>query len=97
MKHAHVISLLLVMGFLSSPLIVTASSAGQSPHYSSDETVGDHTRDWLELQRRGEQASTTEQTLAPAVRDRTYERYLKSFEQPIPDAFYSRDRFREGN
>lgn len=61
----------------------------------SDEQVGDLSHDWLKLQRRGDKASPNVQTLAPLIRDRVYQRYMDSFEQPIPDNFYSRDRFRD--
>lgn len=58
--------------------------------------VGDVTRDWLVLQREGEQASPIERTLPGPIQDRIYQRYLQSFEYPIPENFYSRDTFREG-
>ncbi len=69
--------------------------ARRSVFAHSDERVGDLSHDWLQLQRHGDEASENSQTLAPLIRDRGYQRYMESFEQPIPDNFYSRDRFRD--
>ncbi len=60
------------------------------------DVMGENSRDWLELQRGGEQSSLHEQRLTPAVQDRVYQRYLDSFEYPIPENFFSRDQFLEG-
>ena len=43
--------------------------------------------DWLALQRAGDAASTTRQSLSGDAMDRAHQRYLKSFEQPIPARF----------
>jgi hypothetical protein len=47
--------------------------------------VGDATDMLLALQRSGELASATPRPIAGPVAHRSYERYLKSFEHPIPE------------
>jgi hypothetical protein len=47
--------------------------------------VGDATDTLLALQRSGEFASATPRPIAGPVAHRSYERYLKSFEHPIPE------------
>ncbi len=47
--------------------------------------VGDATQGLLAWQRSGEIASPTPRPIAGAVANRSYERYLKSFEFPIPE------------
>ncbi len=97
MRHFFAGAVVLSLIGMVLPLSTVASDTGQPGVPASDETIGDHTRDWLDLQRQGQQASKTDQNLAPAVEDRIYQRYLDSFEYPIPENFYSRDSFREGN
>ena len=48
--------------------------------------LGTRTRDYLERQRSGEEASNAHGLTPPAER-RARKRYLKSFEHPIPDQF----------
>ncbi|KQW55871.1 DUF3613 domain-containing protein [Variovorax sp. Root411] len=47
--------------------------------------VGDATQGLLAWQRSGEIASATSRPIAGAIANRSYERYLKSFEFPIPE------------
>lgn len=49
--------------------------------------VGDATRNLLEKQRSGALASGTARPIAGEVAQRSYERYLRSFERPIPESF----------
>jgi hypothetical protein len=51
--------------------------------------VGDATQGLLAWQRSGEISSATPRPIAGAVANRSYERYLKSFEFPIPERFGS--------
>lgn len=51
--------------------------------------VGDATLNLLAWQRSGEIASRTPRPIAGPVAGRSYERYLKSFEYPIPEKFNS--------
>jgi hypothetical protein len=57
--------------------------------------VGEITRDWLDMQREGRQASSIDHSLPPRVQDRIYQRYLDSYEHPIPENYFSLDRFRD--
>ncbi len=77
---------------------VTVAMAGGEDRqylYHHPSTMGEVTRDWLELQREGQQASASDQSHSPRVQDRLYQRYLDSYRYPIPENFYSPDRFRE--
>lgn len=47
--------------------------------------AGVESRRWLQAQGSREQASATQPTLSGPVMRRVHERYLKSFEQPIPE------------
>lgn len=92
--YSVVIVLSLLAGMIAPLHAVDTRPAGPLPDTPVKAEEG--SRDWLDLQRQGEQASATHQQLPPAVQDRIYQRYLDSFEFPIPENFYSRDRFVEG-
>jgi hypothetical protein len=47
--------------------------------------MGDATQSLLSRQRSGEIASRTPRPIAGSVASRSYERYIKSFEHPIPE------------
>ncbi|RZL89519.1 MAG: DUF3613 domain-containing protein, partial [Variovorax sp.] len=49
--------------------------------------VGDATAGLLALQRDGTAASPVPRPITGDVAERSYQRYLKSFEQPIPERF----------
>jgi hypothetical protein len=51
--------------------------------------VGDATQDLLAWQRSGEIASVTPRPIAGEIASRSYQRYLKSFEFPIPESMGS--------
>ena len=51
--------------------------------------VGDATRSLLEKQRSGTLAADTPRPITGEVAQRSYERYLRSFERPIPENFNS--------
>lgn len=51
--------------------------------------VGDSTSSLFAWQRSGEVASKTPRPIAGSVASRSYERYLKSFEHPIPERMSS--------
>lgn len=53
--------------------------------YSLPLQVGDATSNLFAWQRSGEVASKTARPIAGSVAGRSYERYLKSFEHPIPE------------
>jgi hypothetical protein len=48
------------------------------------------TQQWLELQRSGKSASSQAQPISGEVMDKVHQRYLKSFEKPIPE-FYKHE------
>jgi len=49
--------------------------------------VGTDTRAWLELQRSGAASTPQVQPVPGEVADKVYQRYLNSFDQPIPAEF----------
>jgi hypothetical protein len=49
--------------------------------------VGSATRQWLDNQRQGRQASAQAQPLSGPVQEQVHERYRKSFSHPIPLRF----------
>lgn len=69
-----------------------AASGEQSPDKPKAYETGESTKTWLDLQRSGNQASSHAQPISGPVMLRSYERYLKSFERPIPDKFDRYDR-----
>jgi len=50
---------------------------------------GEATRQWLDRQRQGSQASARAQPLSGPVLEQIHERYRKSFAHPIPERFES--------
>ncbi len=68
-------------------MIVGISVQAQHQHEPGPES-GEQTRSWLELQRSGEQASETQQTVSGDVAAAIYQRFVDSFEHPIPE-YYS--------
>jgi hypothetical protein len=59
--------------------------------------VGEATQSLLAWQRSGEVASKTPRTIAGDVASRSYQRYLKSFEYPIPERMSSSLKSTSGN
>lgn len=49
--------------------------------------IGAQTRQWLELQRSNNAALGAPRPMPGEVADEVYQRYLKSFTNPIPDQF----------
>ncbi|HZX32443.1 MAG TPA: DUF3613 domain-containing protein [Rhodocyclaceae bacterium] len=49
--------------------------------------AGAETRQWLDNQRQGRQASPKAQPLSGPVQEQVHERYRKSFSHPIPQRF----------
>jgi hypothetical protein len=54
---------------------------------TADPKPGTETREWLDLQKSGKSASKVERPVTGEIAEKTYDRYLKSFDQPIPEKF----------
>ena len=54
---------------------------------ASEQQTGSSVRRLLDLQRSGEQASENRQYVSGAEMQRIYQRYLDSFEHPVPELF----------
>ena len=83
---------LLLFGF-SSVSSVMANDAEDSKKVAIPSTHGHESspvQQWLELQRSGTAASSHAQPMSGEVMEKVYQRYLKSFEKPIPE-FYEHD------
>ena len=78
--------LAIVIIALAAPL-AQAEDAATAQQEAPPAQVGDETRAWLQLQASGAASVTTPATTSGEVADRVYQRYLKSFEHPIPEQF----------
>lgn len=86
---------LLAVSVLGGVAAAQDSAAGAAPALtalSPAVAVGPAVRSWMALQRSGAQASTVERALPGEIAERSYQRYAKSFEQPIPETF-EREQF----
>lgn len=83
---------LLLIAMTLTAATVLADDFGTPTASSNGPAVGDATKSWLELQRTGKQASEHPQHIQGPVMQRSYERYLKSFERPIPERFDRYDK-----
>lgn len=72
-----------------TPQPVEEMAEGEEEFIYEPLQVGDATQGLLAWQRSGEIASTTSRPISGAVANRSYERYLKSFEFPIPERMIS--------
>ncbi len=72
----------------TSPATATAPEAGASDT-APVVRVGDATYSLLQRQREGREASATPRPIDGAVAELSQQRYLKSFEQPVPAWFGS--------
>jgi hypothetical protein len=54
---------------------------------SMEEHEPSPTQKWLELQRSGVSASPQPQPISGEVMDKVHQRYVKSFEKPIPELY----------
>lgn len=75
---------------MPSPQAHGQEEAAETGEFSYERLqVGDATQSLLTWQRSGEIASAAPRTIAGSVANRSYERYLKSFEFPIPERMTS--------
>jgi hypothetical protein len=72
-------------GLLAVSVLVVAAAPAFAETAATP--VGTDTRAWLQLQASGDAADGSERPMPGEVADRVYQRYLKSFEQPIPTEF----------
>jgi len=92
--NRNLLKIVLVCCVLSTASTVSAAnttagesgSGGNGPAYEA----GSQTRQWLDMQREGTQASQQAQTLPGPVMDQVYQRYIKSFGHPIPERYEER-------
>jgi hypothetical protein len=66
---------------LTMPLSAMADDKGTEYH------LGDEVRAWTDLQKSGVASTPTVQPIPGEVADKVYDRYLKTFDYPIPQAF----------
>lgn len=78
-----------------TPPAPEASAEEFEPEYGPLQ-VGDATQDLLAWQRSGVIASSTPRPIPGAIAYRSYERYLKSFEYPIPERLNSSVKTQSG-
>lgn len=78
---------LLLIAMTLTAATVFADDSSTSTASPNSPAIGDATKSWLELQHSGKQSSEHPQQIQGPVMQRSYERYLKSFERPIPERF----------
>ena len=81
---------MLLMALASLPVLSPAADEAQKDAEAQTDT-------WLALQRSGQVASTHPQSAAAAERELSFERWLKSFEHPIPMFFEDQGDMVDGN
>ncbi|PIF74956.1 uncharacterized protein DUF3613 [Variovorax sp. 54] len=84
----------------SAPIQPESSSPLVPPENPADPTelqVGDATQSLMYWQRTAAIASPTPRPIPGPIAYRSYERYLKSFEHPIPEHFNSTVKTKTGN
>lgn len=89
--HASAVTGVASAGAVSPPRPTqdTPAAAEEQEAFELPDQIGDATLSLLAWQRSGEIASPTARPIAGAVAGRSYERYLKSFEFPIPERMSS--------
>lgn len=83
---------LLMLGLSSAATLAEPSANKDLPEPSANKDLrGEQTRQWLELQKNGDAASSIPQNLSGPASANVYERYLNSFTHPIPEYFSESD------
>lgn len=80
-------------------MLMAVGLAGCATLAQAEDTRGEPgaaTREWLALQKNPQAQSATPPQVSGEVAARTWSRYLKSYEQPIP-AEFDRDQFVTGS
>lgn len=86
--RARLSLLALIAGLSVLPISAQETDSNAATYEAPTRTkveVGAVSRNWLQAQGSREQASATPPTLSGPVMRRVHERYVKSFEQPIPE------------
>ena len=86
MSHTRRAAFCLVFALTHSAAAAATGGAGAPPAATDSVAAGAVTRAWLDAQRNGESAAPA-RSVAGAVASRTYQRYLDSFEHPLPVFF----------
>lgn len=81
----RIITLMLSSFFATQPVLAEETQIHPAPATEAGQPSS--TQQWLELQRSGKSASSQAQPLSGEVMDKVHQRYLKSFEKPIPEFF----------
>lgn len=76
-----------IQGLICTGVVGLGMSLTLPVSAQDDVRIGDQTRDWLELQASGAQASEAERPMTGELAERVYQRYLDSFSHPIPEQF----------
>lgn len=76
-------------------LALTTSFAAWADDKDANYRIGDDVRAWTDLQKSGAASNKTVQPMPGEIADKVYDRYLKSFDYPIPQNF-NRENFVAG-
>jgi len=68
-------------------LALTMPFAVMAEDKAADYKLGDEVHAWTDLQKSGAASNPTVQPMPGEIADKVYDRYLKTFEYPIPQAF----------
>lgn len=89
--NKNLLKIMLAAVLMAAAVGTSAQTATSEQNASGREDnayeIGSQTRQWLDMQREGSQASPQAQTLPGPVMDQVYQRYIKSFGHPIPDLY----------
>lgn len=68
-------------------LALTMPLSAMADDKDTEYRLGDEVRAWTDLQKSGAASTPTVQAMPGEVADKVYDRYLKTFDYPIPQAF----------
>jgi hypothetical protein len=89
--HPHPLRCLALWAALAvAPPLWAQSAPSPATPAAPSARVGDATHELLQRQREGREASATPRPIDGAVAEASHQRYMKSFEQPLPVWFGSR-------
>lgn len=83
----------LIVVALAALLPLTTIAAAAEPSTS----LSTQSKDWVDLQTSGKQASGTPRPMPGEIADNAYQRYADSFKQPIPAEFKRQSADSSGN